>query len=141
MSIPQCIILEIPYTLSTWFWLSTSGNSSAKFFCGNAVNMPYWNSIYFSLWVLPKTKTCLSALRLDPHTNRCWLMIRPCMVWKLDGYQANSLRFVLRSRNVMWAGTNIFKRISHNPCRHWLKSVMSCLSMSEEEITPKAVYK
>ena len=47
ISIPQCIILEFPSTLSKWqrirFWLSISGNPSVKLHCGNVVNMPYYN--------------------------------------------------------------------------------------------------
>ena len=45
VSIPQCIILEIPDTLSQWqhiwFWLSISRNFSEKLQFGNVVNMPY----------------------------------------------------------------------------------------------------
>ena len=43
MSIPQCIILEFPDTLSQ----SISGNSNEKLHCGNIVNMP---DLILSLW-------------------------------------------------------------------------------------------
>ena len=41
MSIPQCIVLEIPDTLRQLVWLRISGNSSEKLHCGNAVHSDF----------------------------------------------------------------------------------------------------
>ena len=58
MSIPQCIILEIPTNSvndSLYFWLSISGNSIEKLHCGNAYACMYLFQLcceYYSNYII-----------------------------------------------------------------------------------------
>ena len=96
ISIPQCIILEIPDTLSQWshiwFWLSIFENSSEKLHCGNAVNMPYrgyfwWCCVYWSfLCVCAKaiySLFCVMKLKRALHC-RCACMTEKKFKWEKD---------------------------------------------------------
>ena len=59
MSIPQCIVLEIPDTLRQLVWLRISGNSSERLHCGNAVHSDLW----LILEISSKTINCDNYLQ------------------------------------------------------------------------------
>ena len=107
MIIPQCIILEIPDTLSQWwciwFSLCISGDSSENLHCGNVVNMPYSHFVGWSLG---------SGATLSPGANLAVCVNEWEVVWtSVDGRQLGELTGYL----VIFSLRNLLESLSVRP--------------------------